>query len=89
MRWIKQLAGRLIAFLMRRFVQVGRLLIGIFMIFIGLWFSLAPFTQQFATSDALQDAPYVWLIIPVGILQIAIGYTLLRPLWHTETKSSV
>lgn len=89
MRWIQQLGRRVISFLTRRFVQVGRVIIGIFMILMGLWFSLAPVTQQFATqSDALQDAPYIWLIIPVGILQIGLGYTILRPLWHKKSQSS-
>ncbi|MGJ3238781.1 MAG: hypothetical protein ACFE0Q_08760 [Anaerolineae bacterium] len=76
--------GRVIwRFLVGRFTVVLRVLVGVFMCLLGLWFVLAPITQQFfARSEALQASPFVWLIVPVGILQIAIGWSILRPLWH-------
>lgn len=80
---IKALFKRIGNFLARRLMTIGRILIGIFMILIGAWFILAPITQQFLTkADALAQSPYLWLIVPVGILQIAIGISILRPIFR-------
>lgn len=82
---IKRLLQRLFAFLTRRLMLILRIGIGIFMILIGGWFILAPITQQFLSVDtAVSDYPYLWLIVPVGIVQIIIGISLLKPLINRE-----
>ena len=64
---------------------IGRVIVGIFMLLIGGWFVLAPITQQFfAKADMLQETPYLWLIVPAGLLQIAIGVSILRPVFKSK-----
>ncbi|MEM9951665.1 MAG: hypothetical protein AAF846_08705 [Chloroflexota bacterium] len=85
MNWLKHLGRLIISFFSRRLVWIGRIVVGLFMIGLGLWFTFAPITQQFLMqTEALQQSPYLWLIVPVGLLQISIGYSLLRPLWHKK-----
>lgn len=83
---------RILRGIVRRFGLLIRLLIGGFMVVMGSWFLLAPFTQQFyAQLDILADMPALWLIVPLGILQIAVGVGILRPLFSSSdenTKSS-
>ena len=77
---IKTLFHTIGKFITRRFMMLGRIVIGIFMILMGGWFVLAPITQQFlAKADILQQSPYLCLIVPLGLLQIAIGISILRP----------
>ncbi len=84
---IKSLLGKLASFLTRRLLKIGKILIGIFMILMGGWFVMAPVTQQFfAKQEAMQDAPFLWLIVPVGIVQILIGASLLRPLFQDKSS---
>lgn len=74
-------------FLLQRLMHILRLLTGLFMLAIGLWFLLAPITQQFfSKTEELQDAPFLWLIVPLGLLQIAIGMSILRGLHKPSTK---
>lgn len=88
MALIKILFGKIIAFIARRLLKIGKILIGIFMILMGGWFLLAPITQQFfSKQDALQDAPFLWLIVPVGIVQILIGFSMLRPFFSDPPKT--
>ncbi|MEL6309505.1 MAG: hypothetical protein AAFR81_14945 [Chloroflexota bacterium] len=73
--------------IMRRFGMLVRLLVGGFMLLMGGWFLLAPFTQQFyAQLDILADMPALWLIVPLGILQIAVGVGILRPVFSSKDK---
>lgn len=84
---IKTLLRKLGSFLARRLMKIGKILIGVFMILMGGWFVMAPVTQQFFTKqEALQDAPFLWLIVPVGIVQILIGISLLRPLFQGKSS---
>lgn len=79
---IKTLFNKIGKFLARRFMIIGRIVVGIFMMLMGGWFVLAPITQQFlAKADTLQQSPYLWLIVPLGLLQIAIGISILRPIF--------
>ena len=86
MTFLFKLLRRLFGFFGKRFLKIAQIVIGIFMVLIGLWFVLAPVTQQFLTKqDALQDTPFLWLIIPVGIIQILIGLSLLKPLFPDKS----
>lgn len=78
---IKNIFSKIGKFLARRFMIIGRIVVGIFMMLMGGWFVLAPITQQFlAKVDTLQQSPYLCLIVPLGLLQIAIGISILRPI---------
>lgn len=87
MSLITALLRKIASFLARRFMKVVRIIVGIFMILLGGWFVLAPITQQFfSKQDILQDAPYLWLIVPVGLVQILIGFSVLRPLFRNTSS---
>jgi|GEM_PF-5801349 len=87
MNFLRLIISNILKFFTRRLMFILRLGVGIFMILIGVWFVLAPISQQFlAKQDALQDTPYLWLIVPVGIIQIVIGTGILRPLFHKNDR---
>lgn len=87
MTFLRRIISNILKFFTRRLMFILRLVVGIFMILIGVWFVLAPISQQFfEKQDALQDTPYLWLIVPVGIIQIVIGTGILRPLFHKNDR---
>lgn len=89
MSLIKILFGNILKFFSRRLMFLIRLAVGIFMILMGAWFVIAPISQQFFDKqDVLRDAPYLWLIVPFGILQIFIGGGILRPLFRKKNSLS-
>lgn len=83
MMLLRKLAG----FFAGRFLKIAQVILGIFMVLMGSWFVLAPVTQQFLSKqEELQETPFLWLIIPVGIIQILIGLSMLRPLFLPPSK---
>lgn len=87
MNFLLGVLRRIVSFFGKSFLKIAQIIIGVFMVLIGLWFVLAPVTHQFLTKqEALQDAPFLWLIIPVGIIQIFIGLSMLKPLFPDKTN---
>lgn len=88
MAFLKRIGIRLLGAILRRLGMLLRVLIGGFMLLMGAWFTLAPITQRFfANLDILAQMPALWLIVPLGILQITVGISILRPLFsNNETQ---
>lgn len=77
--FMKEVFSRIFGFFAGRVMYVVRVLIAVFMIMMGIWFTIAPIVQQFnIKEEALRNYPYLVLIVPVGLLQIGIGISLIR-----------
>ena len=76
---MKAIFSSIFRFFAGRVMYILRILIAIFMIMMGIWFAIAPIVQQFSVKDeALRNYPYLMLIVPVGLLQIGIGISLIQ-----------